>query len=379
MKIAILGYGNIGRPTFDLIYNKQGLFFQENDIEIKYVLIKSLTEASFSSPIFVTNFDIIEADPEVQVVMEIMGARISYDFIKRALIAKKHVITANKEVVANHFTELEDLAKSNNVKFLFEASVGGGIPIITALMNNTNVNNIYRIEGILNGTTNFILTSMHKEKIAFDDALKIAQKKGFAEADPTADLEGLDMVRKIAILSQIAYHGEVSIDKVYSFGISKLTKEFIAVSELLGYTLKFIASSEIKDGKKVNISVEPTLLKTDDLVANVNYEYNIIRYYGLSSGTQMMYGKGAGPITANALVNDLALLVSGYNSYIESKKELDIIGNNETKSKYLIQLKGTISEAIIEKNLNGFVITNEISGEKLISLLPKIQFYAKIY
>lgn len=379
MKIAILGNGNIGRPTFDIIYNKKSLLFEEHDIEIKYVLIKSLSEAPFASPLFITDFSVIENDPEVKIIMEVMGARVSYDFIKRSLLAKKHVITANKEVVALHFTELQKLAKENEVQFLFEASVGGGIPVISTLINNTDVNNINKIEGILNGTTNFILTSMHKEKIDFADALKLAQQKGFAEADPTADLEGLDMVRKIAILSQIAYHGEIAIDKVYSFGISNLSKEFIAVAELLGYTLKFMASSELEaDKKTVNISVEPILLKNDDLVANVNYEYNVVRYNGEQSGIQMMYGKGAGPMTANALVNDLCLILSGYNHYIESNKEMNVVGNRNSKSRYLMQLKGAISESLISKNLNGFVITNEISGEKLTSLLPKITFYAKI-
>lgn len=377
MKIALLGFGNIGRPTFEIIKNKQGTFFKENDIEIKYVLIKSLDEAPYEAPFFVTNFEVIETDPEVSLVIEMMGARVSYAFIKRAILAHKSIITANKEVMAAHFSELNELAKENNVKLFYEASVGGGIPIISTFTSNNGVNNIYRIEGILNGTTNFMLTSMHKEKLSFDDALVLAQRKGFAEADPTADLEGLDMVRKIAILSDIAYHTDCDIEACYHFGITKLTKEFIDVVELMGYTLKFMASSELKNNK-ISMEVEPVIIKNGDLVSNVDYEYNVIRYYGDHSGTQMAYGKGAGPMTANALVNDLVLLIKGYNPYVKKEFDYEVVGNKASSAKYLLELKSAIPDNFVERNLNGYVITNQISGSKLLELMPKITFYAKI-
>lgn len=377
MKIALLGIGNVGRPTYDIIQNKAGSLFKENDIEIKYVLIKTLEECPFQSDVFVTDYSVVVNDPEIEVIIEMMGARVSYAFIKMALEAKKNVITANKEVIAAHFQELEELAKANNVKLFFEASVGGGIPVIQTFMNNNKVNNVTHIEGILNGTTNFILTSMHKEKLSFAEALLLAQKKGFAEADPTSDLEGLDMVRKIAILSSLSYQGNINIENIYNFGIGKITKEFIDVVELIGYTTKFMATSDF-DGTNANIVVEPVILKRDDLVSNVDYEYNVIRYNGDHSGIQMMYGKGAGPMTANALVNDLGLYINGFDPYIELKKDINVLGKGNSKSKYLLEVKGAIPENIVERNLNGYVITTEITGKKLLELMSHITFYARI-
>lgn len=377
MKIAILGNGNIGRPTFDIIYNKEGKLFEDNNIEIKYVLIKSLEEAPFESPLFVTNFEIIENDPEIEVVMEIMGARISYEFIKRAILAKKHIITANKEVIAAHFTELEELAKANGVKLFFEAAVGGGIPIINTLSNNNTVNNIYRIEGILNGTTNYIITSMERENKSYQEALKAAQKLGFAEADPTNDVEGKDMVRKIAILSQIAYQGEVNYENVYTFGITKITKDFMNAANEMGRTLKYLATSEIH-GSEVDITVEPVIIESSDLVCSVNYEYNFIRYFGDHSETQLVYGKGAGPATANSLVNDLALLIEGYDPYIKASKSLKVVGNKNSRAKYLLDCKETICDCFIDKMVDKYVLTKELTGEEFNNLLAKINFYAKL-
>lgn len=376
MKIAFLGNGNIGRPTFDIIYNKEGKFFKEHDIEIKYVLIKSMDEAPFEAPFFTTDFTKIENDPEIELVFEVMGARVSYDFIKRCILKKKSIITANKAVIADHFTELENLAKENGVKLFFEAAVGGGIPIITTLLYNNEVNNINRIEGIVNGTTNYIITSMEKDNLSYDEALKKAQKLGFAEADPSADVLGYDMVRKISILSQIAYGCEVDFNKAHIFGITNITKEFMNAANKLGRVVKYIASSEIS-GNEVDVVVEPSLVLTDDIVASVNYEFNFIRYFGDHSQKQLVYGKGAGPATANSLVNDLKLYVSGFDPYIIPYKNLDIVGNKNAKARYLISYNGSINQGLVEKEVDGFVVTKEIDSKTFNELMPNIEFYAR--
>lgn len=376
MKIAFLGNGNIGRPTFDIIYNKEGKFFKEHDIEIKYVLIKSMDEAPFEAPFFTTDFTKIENDPEIELVFEVMGARVSYDFIKRCILKKKSIITANKAVIADHFTELENLAKENGVKLFFEAAVGGGIPIITTLLYNNEVNNINRIEGIVNGTTNYIITSMEKDNLSYDEALKKAQKLGFAEADPSADVLGYDMVRKISILSQIAYGCEVDFNKAHIFGITNITKEFMNAANKLGRVVKYIASSEIKDNE-VDVVVEPSLVLADDIVASVNYEFNFVRYFGDHSQKQLVYGKGAGPATANSLVNDLKLYVSGFDPYIVPYKNFDIVGNKNAKARYLISYNGSINQGLIEKEIDGFVVTKEIDSKTFNELMPNIKFYAR--
>ena len=377
MKIALLGNGNIGRPVFDIIYNKEGKFFKDHDIEIKYVLIKSMDEAPFEAPFFTTDFTKIENDDEIELVFEIMGARVSYDFIKRCILKHKSIITANKAVIADHFTELENLAKENGVKLFLEAAVGGGIPIISTLHYNNTVNNINRIEGILNGTTNYIITSMDKDDLTYEEALKKAQKLGFAEADPSADVLGYDMVRKISILSQIAYGTEVSYNDAYIFGITTITKEFMNAGKKLGKTLKYIASSEIKDGK-VEVIVEPCLIDSSDIVASVNYEFNFVRYFGDHSQKQLVYGKGAGPATANSLVNDLYLYVNGYDPYVVPYRTLEVVGNKLAKGVYLIDYKGQFDMALVDKVVDGYYLTKEIDNKTFEELLPNINFYAKM-
>ena len=377
MKIALLGNGNIGRPVFDIIYNKEGKFFKDNNIEIKYVLIKSMDEAPFEAPFFTTDFKKIENDPDIELVFEIMGARVSYDFIKRCILKKKSIITANKAVIADHFTELENLAKENGVKLFLEAAVGGGIPIISTLHYNNTVNNIYRIEGIVNGTTNYIITSMEKDNLSYEEALKKAQKLGFAEADPSADVLGYDMVRKISILSQIAYGCEVDYNKAFIYGITNITKEFMNAANKLGKTLKYLASSEIKDDK-VEVIVEPCLIDSDDIVASVNYEFNFIRYFGDHSQKQLVYGKGAGPATANSCVNDLKLYVSGYDPYIVPYREMEVVGNKLASGSYLIDYNGIFDMDLVDKVVDGFYLTKEIDYNTFENLLPNIKFYAKI-
>lgn len=377
MNVALLGLGNVGKAVFEILDKKEAAIFQNYEVNVKYVLVRNKENKNIDKSLLITDYDIILEDEDVDVVIEMMGARVSYDYMKRALLCGKHVITANKEVIANHYKELQAIAMEKHVKLLFEASVGGGIPIVHTLLNSAPFNHINKIEGILNGTTNFILTSMHKEKIDFDEALRLAQEKGYAEADPTSDLEGLDMVRKIAILSMICYNTAINLDDIYHSGIANVTKEIVEVIDLLDYKLKFIAASE-NTINGVSISVEPVILKNSELLANVDYEYNLIRYHGEGCATQMMYGKGAGPTTANSIVFDLGLILSDYRQKFMPKYELKCVGNDMINARYLIKLANEIDSSIIEKKMGDVVITKEISGAMLKGIISDISFYARI-
>lgn len=377
MNVALLGLGNVGKAVFDILVKKEADIFKNYEVNVKYVLVRNIANKNIDKNLLTTDYNRILEDESIDVVIEMMGASISYEYMKKALLASKHVITANKEVIANHYIELQKIAMENHVKLLFEASVGGGIPIVHTLLNSAPFNHITKIEGILNGTTNFILTSMHQEKIGFDEALKLAQIKGFAEADPTADLEGLDMVRKIAILSMICYNSKIDLEQIYHHGIATVDKEIVEVIDLLDYKLKFIASSSLTD-KGINITVEPVALKKSDLLANVDYEYNLIRYHGEGCATQMMYGKGAGPTTANSIVFDLGLVLSDYRQKFMPALELNCNGNDNIEAKYIMKIKEGYNLSIVEKSLGDMVITKKISGKELNALKDTISFYARI-
>lgn len=377
MNVALLGLGNVGKAVFDILEKKEANIFKNYDVNVKYVLVRNIENKNIDRSLLTTDYEMILEDESVDVVIEMMGASVSYEYMKRALLASKHVITANKEVIANNYVELQEIAMRNRVKLLFEASVGGGIPIVHTLLNSAPFNKITKIEGILNGTTNFILTSMHQEKIDFSEALRLAQIKGFAEADPTADLEGLDMVRKIAILSMICYNSKIDLNQIYHHGIKNVDKSIVEVIDLLDYKLKFIASSSLVDDK-INITVEPVALRKSDLLANVDYEYNLIRYHGEGCATQMMYGKGAGPTTANSIVFDLGLVLSDYRQKFMPAMNLACYGNDNIEAQFIIKKKEDLESSIIEKSFGDMVITKRISGAKLNELLPSISFYARI-
>ena len=218
---------------------------------------------------------------------------------------------------------------------------------------------------------------MQNEHLTFDEALRLAQIKGFAEADPTADLEGLDMVRKIAILSMIAYNSEIDINNVYHYGISNISREIVEIADLLGYGIKFVASS-YKSDLGVSIMVEPVFIKSNSLLATANYEYNIVEYNGVNCATQIMYGKGAGPVTANSILFDLELLMSDYNNDFIPSESYSVIGNAGIKASYFIYPNGNIDKCYIKKNFKKFIITNELDSNELAGLMDKINFYARI-
>ncbi|MDD3171179.1 MAG: homoserine dehydrogenase [Bacilli bacterium] len=377
IKIAILGLGTVGFGVYDIIKNSEYM----KSVEIKKILDKDLSKKDIiKGTQLVTNYQDIINDEEIEIIVETMGAgEFSYRCIKEALLAKKSVVTANKEVIALHIAELSKLKAENNVSLLYEASVGGGIPIIYPLFEIVKINEVNEIKGILNGTTNFILTQMFQNDMSFSDSLKLAQEKGFAEADPTADLEGLDMVRKIAILSSIAYKGEIDINSIDHFGITKINDVDLVNIKKMGLVLKLIASSKrIID--KVSLMIEPSLVKTNDVFSTVNEENNIISVNSSINGNLKFSGKGAGRYpTANAIVNDIIAIIEKRKNYtFENINNLKADYLNDM-DKYYFRLKENevIADKYIEKKEKDYLITKEISREEFKKIVEKAEFYAK--
>ncbi|MGE4549702.1 MAG: homoserine dehydrogenase, partial [Intestinibacillus sp.] len=256
---------------------------------------------------FVTDFSVIENDPEITVVAEVMGGvGAAYEFTKRCLKAGKSVCTSNKELVATRGEELLALAKAHNVGYMFEASVGGGIPLIRPMLQCLAANEINEICGILNGTTNYILTQMINGGVSFEDALASAQAKGYAEQDPTADIEGHDACRKICILSDLAFGDKLDPDKVECEGITKITLRDVACADKLGRVIKLIGRAVRNDDGTAYAYVAPHLIDKDSPLATVHGVFNAVMIDGNATGEVMFYGKGAGKLaTASAVVADM--------------------------------------------------------------------------
>jgi len=307
-KFAIMGYGTLGsglahvaHVNHDSIAEKVG-----EEIAVKYILDIRDFENNPYQHLMIKDFSIIENDPEVEVVVEtIGGSKVALEFTRRALLAGKHVVTANKELVATYGKELLAIAKEKNVNYLFEASVGGAIPLLRPLYQCLAGNQIEEIVGILNGTTNYILTRMVKGGVSFEEALKEAQSKGYAEADPTADVEGIDAGRKICILSNLAWGKEVAPAKTPMEGISKVDLKDVDIAAAAGYKVKLLGHAmKLEDGK-VAAYVAPHLVHESSPVAGVDDVFNAVLIRGNAVDEVMFYGRGAGKPTASALIGDV--------------------------------------------------------------------------
>ena len=308
IKVAILGYGTVGSGVVEVLTTNAGIIAKRagQEVGVKYVLdLRDFPGDPIQSKV-VHDFQIILDDPEVDIVVETMGGtKPAYEFVKKALLAGKSVCTSNKELVAAYGAELVHLAKSKSVNFLFEASVGGGIPVIRPLNQSLTADKILKINGILNGTTNYILTKMAKEGSDFDVVLKEAQELGYAEKDPTADVEGYDACRKIAILTSLAYGKQVNYEEVYTEGITKITAEDFKYAEKLEAAIKIFGSSR-KEGGKLYAMVAPQMIRRDNPLFAVEGVFNAICVTGNMLGDVMFYGKGAGKeATASAVVSDV--------------------------------------------------------------------------
>ena len=308
-KIAVLGFGVVGSGTVELFYkNKEKIEKKSGkSLDIKYILdIRDFPGSPYADK-FTKNFGDILNDDEVTIVAEVMGGvGDAYDYTKKCLSKGKSVVTSNKELVAKKGAELLKIARENNCNFLFEASTGGAIPIIRPLHQCLAGNDISGIAGILNGTTNFILTKMINEQMSFDDALSMAQKLGYAEKDPTADVEGHDACRKICILASLAFGKHVYPEWVHCEGITKLTLEDVKYAESWGGAIKLIGSVKRTEDGKILPMVRPAFVCYNNQLSHISDVFNGIMVYGDAVGEVMFYGKGAGKLpTASAIVGDI--------------------------------------------------------------------------
>ena len=309
-QIAVLGCGTVGSGVVEVFYKNRDSIERKAGcpLDIKWIYLRRPHLELPWQDKLCFDFDQIVSDPQVQIVVEVMGGLDpAYRFVKSCLQCGKSVVTANKELIAQKGAELLQLAHENGVKLLFEASVGGGIPIIRPLHQCLGANEIDNIEGILNGTTNFILTKMRREHSSFSEALEQAQALGYAESDPTADVEGIDACRKICILASLAYGRQIYPEAVHCEGIGKLTPEDTEYAEDWGGVIKLIAkASRSQDGQTVSMLVAPMFVPQDSQLAGIDDVFNGILVDGDATGEVLFYGKGAGKLpTASAVITDV--------------------------------------------------------------------------
>ena len=388
-KIAILGFGVVGSGVAEVLTENKNLIEKRlgEAIEIKYILdLRDFPNSPFADKV-IHDFNIILNDPEISIVAEMMGgSHPAYDFSKASLLAGKNVVTSNKEVVAKFGTELLEIAKTNNVRYLFEASVGGGIPIIRPINNDLISNKITSIDGILNGTTNYILTQMNENGTSFADALKDAQAKGYAEADPTADVEGLDAARKIVILSSLAFGKCISPNKISCKGITDISVEDFEIAKSLGYTIKLIGHAEQIDGK-IYASVSPRFVPLSNPLAHISDVYNGILVGANMLDKVLFYGKGAGKLpTASAVVADIMDIVEKIsNEQVPiiswtNACDNDVAHEDSYLAKRCIILDGQASSGVYFNSIDKTaIITNEINNSASISLANTFNTTYKIY
>lgn len=310
MKFAVIGCGVVGSGVVEIAENKPELLASKcagEEVSVKYILdIKDLSDRPYADKV-VRDIDIIVNDPEIGLVVETMGGtEPAFTFCMKCLNAGKSVVTSNKELVANKAEELFAAARKNNVAFRFEAAVCGGIPVIDTMFSDLGGNHITGFAGILNGTTNFILTKMIREKASFAQALKVAQEKGYAEKDPTADIEGLDACRKTCILSSIAFGTHFRPEEVHTEGITKITLEDVAYAADAGAKIKLLGRAEKNADGTVSAMVTPALVSDDCLLSGVDGVFNALLVKGDSVGQVILTGPGAGKeATASAVIGDV--------------------------------------------------------------------------
>lgn len=354
IEIAVMGYGTVGSGVVEVLNTNQASIDKRagEEIHVKYVLDLREFPGDPVEAKLVHDFETIVQDPEIRIVVEVMGGvEPAYTFTKRCLEAGKSVCTSNKELVARHGAELLELARERNLNYLFEASVGGGIPIIRPLNSSLTADEITEITGILNGTTNYILSKMSHEGIGFDTALGDAQARGYAERNPEADVEGHDACRKIAILTSLVSGRQVDFEDIYTEGITKITAEDILYAKKLGRAVKLLASSKKEDGRFFAM-VAPFLINELHPLYSVNDVFNAIFAKGNVLGDVMFYGSGAGKLpTASAVVADVVdaakhLHRSIMTFWSSQKMELADISNAERR--FFVRVKGDAKKDAIK-------------------------------
>ncbi len=355
INIAVLGYGTVGSGVVEVI-NTNGKQINQRigeELNVKYVLdLRDFPEDPVQEKI-VHDFDVILNDDDVQIVVEVMGGiEPAYTFVKSSLEAGKSVATSNKALVAKHGAELLSIAKEKDINFLFEASVGGGIPIIRPLNTSLTADEIEVITGILNGTTNYMLTKMFYEGADYDTVLKEAQEKGYAERNPEADVEGYDACRKIAILSSLISGQQVDFEDIYCEGITDITVEDMKYAKALGMTIKLLASMRRYGGKRLHAIVAPCMLSPEHPLYNVNDVFNAIFVHGNVLGDAMFYGSGAGKLpTASAVVADVVDAARHLHTNVMTiwdSKKLQLEDKADAKRRFFVRIKGDAEEMLPE-------------------------------
>ena len=353
INVAILGYGTVGSGVFEVLNtNKESITRRAGEeLNVKYVLDLRDFPGQPVEEVLVHDYEQIVNDPEVDIVVEVMGGvEPAYTFVKKALLAGKNVCTSNKALVAKHGRELMDIAKEKSINFLFEASCGGGIPIIRVINSSLTGDEIDEVTGILNGTTNYMLYKMNTEGCEFDTVLKEAQQKGYAEADPTADVEGYDACRKIAILSSLAYERYFDFEDIYTEGITKITPEDMEYAEELGMTIKLLGTSRKIGDDSFYAMVAPFLVGQTSPLYSVNDVFNAVFVHGNVLGDAMFYGSGAGKLpTASAVVADVVDEAKHLHRNIMtnwSSRPLKLMTMDEVEGRFFVRVKGTTVEQV---------------------------------
>ncbi len=352
INIAVMGYGTVGSGVVEVINTNGARIAQRigDALNVKYVLdIRDFPGDPIQEKV-IHDFETIVSDSDIQIVVEVMGGiEPAYTFVKRSLLAGKCVVTSNKALVAKHGAELLSIAKEKNINFLFEASVGGGIPIIRPLNSSLTADEIEEITGILNGTTNYMLTKMFYEGADYDSVLKEAQEKGYAEFNPEADVEGYDACRKIAILSSLISGQQVDFEDIYCEGITKITVEDMKYAKTMGATIKLLASSK-RHGERLGAIVAPCMLYPEHPLYNVNGVFNAIFVHGNVLGDAMFYGSGAGKLpTASAVVSDVVEASKNLNRNVMTmwkEEKLCLEDKSSMKRRFFIRMRGNVEEKI---------------------------------
>lgn len=350
IKIGFFGFGNVGTGVYKILREIGGEISHREgfNIKVEKILVRDVNKkrkVSIDPGLFTDNVKDIVNNPRISIVAEFMGGvEPAKQYILEALENKKTVVTANKEVIAKHWPELERAAQRNGVGLYYEASVAGGIPVIKVMGESLQANKVYEIMGIINGTTNYILTKMSEEGRGFSDVLAEAQQLGYAEPDPTADIEGLDAMYKLSILSSMAFHSRVHIDNIYREGITGITVEDIIYGKELGYAIRLLAIAK-RQGNTIEARIHPTFIPTDHPLAAVRESYNAVFIKGDAVGNLMLYGRGAGDMpTGSAIVSDIITTCHQKNRhrfttfYNEDQASHNIYFNDNWETEFFVHL-----------------------------------------
>ena len=388
MKVAVLGHGTVGSGVCEILWNRNSEVSSAagKPVELGYVLdIKDLGSVPYSDKI-AKDFSAILSDPEVGIVAECIGGlEPAYSYIKSALESGKSAVTSNKELVAEKGAELLSIARAHNVNFLFEASVGGGIPLIRPLYSSMNAAGITEMAGILNGTTNYILTKMFRFGADYSEALSDAQRLGYAERDPSADVLGWDACRKISILSSLVWGKTLKPSEIPTEGIDKITADDVKIVEQSGFSIKLLARAKLLENGKIFAKVSPALVKNDSPLASVNDVFNAVLVKAETTGDVLFYGKGAGKMpTASSVIADIIECAKSANNiktvFWEDGAQSVFAGKDSSSEKYFIRADYDVSAVVpgAEKIAENAFIAPALTESEVSVLTEKISEHGKL-